>query len=632
MKTYSSIPSAYFETVKKMPQSPAYRYRDNNGEKITITYKELYDKINAIAKAFEIKGLASKNAAIFSENRIEWFICDMALLSVGSVDVPRGNDSTSEELNYIIEHSESKAVLVENKYVFDKIEKHHNDLSLIVFLDNSMHNPSKNIYSFDKFLELGREALNGNEDFAINEAKKLNNENTATIIYTSGTTGKPKGAVLTHGNIMHNIRVLPDIIKLRSGEKLLTILPIWHIYERTISYVTAITGCFTAITNKRDLKNDFAEEKPDIFISVPAIWINIYNTVMKNIDKKGLFSKILAKTLIKGSIRHIRNLRFQNNLTYSIGEKGEKKEEDKIYKMGLFDSLFHKLAKKIIYKKIIELTGGKLRLTISGGGALPMYIEDFVEAAGINLAVGWGITETSPVVTLRSPYKNYRGTCGKPIPEVEIEIRDKKGNICKNGVMGVCYIKGPNVFKEYYKDKELTETVKKDGFFDSGDLGTYTNEGEIVLTGRAKETIVLLTGENVEPQPIENKAMESKYISQIMLIGQDKSSTGAVIVINIENIKEYFDKHKIRYDNSNDNFFNSSKELNNEVNKLIKSELNGLINAKNGFRPYEIISKIIITNEEFTIENGLLTQSLKMKRFDIMQKYKEEIEKIYQKS
>ena len=345
MREYNSIPSAYFETAANMPQSPAYRYRDNNGEKITITYKELYEKINAVAKAFEIKGLSSKNVAIFSENRIEWFICDMALLSLGSVDVPRGNDSTSDELNYIIEHSESKAVLVENKYVFDKIKKHHNDLSLIIFLDSSMHNPEKNIYSFDKFLELGKEELNGKKDFAINKAKKLNNENIATIIYTSGTTGKPKGVVLTHGNILHNVRVLPDIIKLKSGEKLLTILPIWHIYERTISYVTGITGCFTAITNKRDLKSDFSEEKPDIFISVPAIWVNIYNTVMKNIDRKGLFSKILAKTLIKGSVRYIRNLRYQNNLIYLIGEE-KKRRTNKILSNRFIRFLFSQTRSK----------------------------------------------------------------------------------------------------------------------------------------------------------------------------------------------------------------------------------------------------------------------------------------------
>lgn len=623
MKNYTSIPSAFFETVQKMPQSPAYRYRDNNEEKFTITYKKLYDKINAIAKAFDVKGLSKKHVAIFSENRIEWFISDMALLALGSADVPRGIDSTSDELNYIIEHSEAEAVLVENEYVFKKIEKHHKDLSLIVFLDSSKHDPDNNIYSFEKFLELGEESLNGDEEFAIKKASKLTNESTATIIYTSGTTGKPKGVILTHGNILHNVRVLPDIIKLQPGEKLLTILPIWHIYERTISYVTAITGCFTAITNKRYLKNDFTEERPDIFISVPAIWVNIYNTVMKNIDRKSTFTKNLAKFLIKRSIKYIRSVRFQNDLVYLLGDenKSDKKAE---YSIGMFDPIYHKMASKMVYNKIKELTGGKMRLTISGGGALPMYIEDFIEAVGINLVVGWGITETAPVVTLRSPYKNYRGTCGAPVPEVKIEVRDKEGNICKDGVMGVCYIKGPNIFKEYYKDPELTKQAKIDGFFNSGDLGTYTQQGEIVLTGRTKETIVLLTGENVEPQPIENKALESPYISQIMLVGQDKASTGAIIVINKENIKEHFDKQKISYDEKT---LASSKD----VYKLMREELDNLINYRNGFRPYEAIAKMIITDEEFTIENGLLTQSLKIKRANVMEAYKDKIDALYDK-
>ena len=295
---------------------------------------------------------------------------------------------------------------------------------------------------------------------------------------------------------------------------------------------------------------------------VPAIWVNIYNGVMKNIDKKPAAVKMMVKSFIQGSVRYIRNLRYQNNMVYLLGD--EKKESKKIeYDILPLDPMSHKMAQKLVYKKIKELTGGRLRLTISGGGALPMYIEDFIEATGINLVVGWGITETAPVVTLRSPFKNYRGTCGAPVPEVQIEVRDKNGNICKDGELGVCYIKGPNIFKEYYKDKELTRQAKKDGFFNSGDLGAYTKQGEIVLTGRAKETIVLLTGENVEPQPIENKAMESKYISQIMLVGQDKASTGAIVVIDKDNVKEFLDKHKIHYDENN-------MENSKDVVKLIK--------------------------------------------------------------
>lgn len=623
MKEYNSIPSVYFNTVLNYPNDNAYRYRDNNNNKVNITYRELYLKINAIAKAFYSKGLINKNVAIFSENRIEWFICDMALLSIGAIDVPRGNDSTSDELNYIIEHSESKVVLVENKYVFDKIEKNIKNLELIIFLDSSYSDPKNNIYSFDSFLEMGMELFKGDENFAIDVAKKIKSEDIATIIYTSGTTGKPKGVVLTHGNILHNIRTLPKYINLKKGEKLLSVLPIWHIYERTISYISAITGCFTVITNKRELKKDFLEEKPDIFISVPAIWVNIYNSVMKNIDKKSEIMKSFIKKLLEGSIRYIRNIRYRKNLIYLIGNEN-KRDKSEEYKSSFIDFIYHKLAQKIIYKKIIDLTGGRIRITISGGGSLPMHVEDFIEAIGIKLIVGWGITETSPVITLRDYNKNFLGTCGKPIEDVEVEIRDKNNNICRNGELGVCFIKGPNVFKEYFKDKELTDSVKIDGFFNSGDLGIRTQSGDILLKGRAKETIVLLTGENVEPQPIENKALESKYISQIMLIGQDKPSTGAIIIINEENIVEYFNKNKIKHDNS-------ELYLSSEVNKLIKDELSRLINSKNGFRPYETISKIIISNKEFTIENGLLTQSLKMKRSEIMKEYEKAIDDLYEK-
>jgi long-chain acyl-CoA synthetase len=276
------------------------------------------------------------------------------------------------------------------------------------------------------------------------------------------------------------------------------------------------------------------------------------------------------------------------------------------------------MAKKLVYQKLIDLTGGRMRLTVSGGGALPMHIEDFLEACGINLIVGWGITETSPIVTGRSYTNNYRGTCGKPIEYVEIEVRHANGEKCEDGEMGICWAKGPNIFKEYYKDKELTNKVKIDDYFDTGDLGVYTKQGEIVLTGRAKETIVLLTGENVEPQPIENKALESNYINQIMLVGQDKPNIGALIILDKDNINQYIEKHKINYDNK-------MKEIRN----LIKSEISHLINAKTGFKSYEFISKIKILSHEFSVENQMLTQSLKIKRNEILAKYKNEISEMY---
>lgn len=619
MTNFNSIPSAFFSTAEKYLQNPLLRYRNKEVVKETLTFKQVCQRVNVLAYAFEVYGASKKHIAIFSENRAEWFLTDMALLSIGAVDIPRGNDSTTEELQYILEHSDAYAVIVENKYMYEKIKEHTKKMHFILVLDSSIHEPKNKIYAYENFFEEGQ-AIAKDDDFAKKEAAKLTRETMATIIYTSGTTGRPKGVVLNHGNILHNIEVLPPIIELKAGEKFLSVLPIWHIYERMVSYLAAVVGCFTAITSKRDLKVDMAEEKPDLLISVPAIWVNIYNGIMKAIEKKSFIAKNLAKFLIKHSVSYTRHKRYLNDEVYLFGD--DKKENHALdYKSGLCDKFFHSLAKKIVYKNIIALTGGRLRLTISGGGALPMYIEDFLEAAGITLVVGWGITETSPVVTLRSHKENIRGTCGKPAPRLEIEVRDKDTNEkVEDGVMGVCFIKGDNVFTEYYKDKELTEQVKVDGYFNSGDLGAYTQNGHIVLTGRAKETIVLLTGENVEPQPIENKILESNYILQAVLFGQDKATVGAIIVLDSENIKEYLVKHKIEC---------SDFPTCPDVIKLIKNEIEMRVNAKNGFRPYEIVSKIIIITEQFTLENGMLTQSLKIKRNVVMEKFKNDIENVY---
>lgn len=621
-KKYASIPESFILTAEKYPDAPAYRYRVND-KKETICYKELFDKVSKAAAAFEKHGVKNKNVAIFSENRIEWFISDMALLSIGSVDVPRGNDSTEKELLYILEHSDSVAAIVENEYVYKKIASYQDKLLFIIVLDSSMNDRKKNIISFKEFLKDGEDYLKDKENYLKKNVAERKREDIATIIYTSGTTGFPKGAVLTHENILHNIEVLPAMIELKEKEKLVSILPIWHIYERTISYVTASFACFTALTTKRDIKTDLSEEKPNIFISVPALWLNIYNTVMKTIDRKKFFAKNIAKFLIKRSVRYVRRKRYENNLVYLLGNE-TKENHKKEYRKRLIDKVWHNLAKKIVYKNILAITGGQMRLTISGGGALPMYIEDFLEACGIPLIVGWGITETSPVITLRDQNKNYRGTCGKPVPFDEIEVRDQEGNVLKDGELGVCYVKGPNIFKEYYKNKELTNELKKDGWFNTGDLGAYTRNGEIVLTGRAKETIVLMTGENVEPQPIENKALESPYILQMMLVGQDKPSIGALVVLDEENIKIYSDKHKIHLEER------KLSEVK-EIMKLIKHEINIRINEKHGFRPFERISKIAILDTPFRIENEQITQSLKMKRNEIAKQYQSLIDKMYSK-
>ena len=617
-----SIADGFFNTSEKYAEMPILRYKNKDGNKITFTYKEASKKVTTLAKAFSLHGVKEKtHVAIFSENRMEWFLSDMALLALGAIDVPRGNDSTVDELKYIVEHSESSAIIVENEMMYQKIKDMSKKLDFILVLDNSLHDPKNKIYSFDSFMEEGSKALNGDESFAKKCAKKINRDNTATIIYTSGTTGRPKGVVLTHQNILHNVECLPPLIGLKQGEKFLTILPIWHIYERTISYVISLNAAFLVFTNKRDFKNDLAEEKPDMFISVPSIWVNIHKSVMKSISQKNFIIKNLVTLFINRSIAYTRKKRYDNNMVYLLGT--DKKENHiKNYKSSPFDAFCHKMAKKLVYKNLINITGGKMRLTISGGGSLPTYIEDFLEACEINLIVGWGITETAPVISLRQFKNNFKGTCGLPVTHVDIEVRNSNGEKCKDGEFGLCWAKGPNIFKEYYKDPELTKKALVNGYFDTGDLGVYTQQGEIVLSGRAKETIVLLTGENVEPQPIENKILQSSYIEHVMLVGQDKAMLGALVVLEKDVVAEYCHKHKIDIKNK------KMSEIK-EVMALVRKSISSLVNSKSGFRPFECISKIYIMENSFTIENEMLTQSLKMKRNEIFNEYKDEIESMY---
>ena len=618
---YNSIPDGFFKTCSKYGDSPAFRYKIENGKKETLTYKEIYTRVNALAKAFDIYGVKyGTHVAIFSENRIEWFLSDMALLSLGAVDVPRGNDSSFDDLSYIVEHSEPFAIIVENTMMYNKIKPLLSKSEFVLVLDSSISDEDNNVHAFSRFILKGENALNGDTNFIKERSKLVNTRSIATIIYTSGTTGCPKGVVLTHGNILHNTETVPKYINLVAGDKLVSILPIWHAYERTISYGVLLVGGFTCFSTKKDFKNDLVEEKPDVLGSVPAIWVNIHKSVMKEISKKSFLAKNMAMFVLNKSIEYTRHRRYKNDMVYLLGDE-TKEDYKKDYKSSIMGFVCHKLAKKLVYNKIVNLLGGRMRLTVSGGSALPMYIEDFIEACGINLVVAWGITEASPAISFRSAENNYRGTCGIPLDHIEIEVRDEDGNKCEDGKMGLCWVKGPNIFEEYYKDPKLTSKVKVDGFFNTGDLGAYTKQGEIVLTGRVKETIVLLTGENVEPQPIENKILESKTIENVVLVGQDKPTIGALIVLDEEEVKNYCIQHKIDFANK------KLSELA-DIIKLVKTEVARLISQKTGFKPYESISKISII-DKITIENELLTQSLKVKRNEVFNRYKEVIENMY---
>jgi long-subunit acyl-CoA synthetase (AMP-forming) len=491
---------------------------------------------------------------------------------------------------------------------------------------NEIHSPA--IFSYNEINRLGEELLAKGDTKFSEIFKNAQPDDLATIIYTSGTTSDPKGVMLIHSNFIHNIRVTPPTQRLNKEDRWLSILPSWHIFERIAEYCALSTGASTAYSKpyKQVLLPDLKAEKPTVMVSVPRIWESVYKGIMDK-AKKG---SALKKTMFNWAI--------------AVGEEDKKAEGILNNALPLFDRADYtseeiaqakktvkslgwkyRLADKLVFKKIREVTGGELRFAISGGGALLETVDIFFNAVGIVVCEGYGLTETSPVLTARNPENYIMFTVGSPLPEVEIKIVDKDNydKELPNSEVGIVLTKGPMVMKGYYKNEEKTKEVIKNGWFNTGDLGKKTYNGKYLqLVGRIKDTIVLRGGENIEPHPLEDRLKESEYINMVIMVGQDKSRLGALIVPDFEALKIYTEKEDIKYKNI-DELINHPKII-----SLFQKEQKRLISKEHGFKPYETVMGIALLPHEFTMEAGEMTETLKMKRFEIHKKHEKEIDRI----
>ena len=410
------------------------------------------------------------------------------------------------------------------------------------------------------------------------------------------------------------------------GEKILEILPIWHAYERVGTYYFYGRGCHLYYTTLAKIKDDMVAYSPDMMMSVPRIWEAV---------RTGIYTKLKQKSKLMYSI-------FDNAVKYSIKYKKytmyvEKRiTEQKKYNsfsmgynaiMALIMKPLHDILKKTLYKKLKDMAGLNLRVSISGGGALSKIDELFYDAIGVNLRVGYGLTETSPVLTLRNIYeKNFLCSAGSPIIGTEIKVINPE---TKKEVSyfekGLVIARGPQVMKGYYKDEAATRAViDENGWFNTGDLGYMTNTNNLVLQGRMKETIVLSNGENVEPIPIEDACLTSQYINQIVLVGQDRSAIGALVIPT----KEALEKCEI--DTRGLRMQQDICIKNPALRKLIKSEIDTHIKSKSKLKPFEKIMKFEILKEGFSIDNGLMTSTAKIKRNKVFETYNDIISGMYQ--
>ena len=619
---YKSIPDMFRQSAERYAERPAFTWKEEDGWH-SISYARLARDVAALSSAFFDASLAGKKIGIFSENCLQWMICDLAVQSLGGCTVPRGVESSSEELNYIIKHAGLAAVVVQDVATLRKIEENWGALTKIVILEPQVELGLPGATTFQELLSDGRASLEKNKprlDLLLNG---VNADKLATILYTSGTTGKPKGAALTHANILHNVRFIPEIIPYDDRDIFFSMLPIWHVFEQAVEYVALAKGACTAYSSKWSMREDLLAVKPTIFTTVPLVWGRIQAGMMKNIEKKPSFIAGALRRLLRASASYSMAKRVLARRQFLLKRPDSSSRFTAICAV-LLNLPAHLLARLLLYRRLHKATGGGLRYGISGGAALAPELDDFYEAAGFTILQGWGLTETSPVLTLRSPAHNIPYSSGRPLAETDVKVVDEAGKELGRGKYGRLQVKGTQIMTGYYRDNKETKKVLKDGWFSTGDLGVIGLDGDVVITGRIKDTIVLGSGENIEPQPIEDKLERSPFISQAMLLGQDQRLLGALIVPEFESLTDYLKKEKVTV--------KDAREIVSlpRTRELVAKELRGIINERNGFKSCEHIGVFHLLADEFT-PGEELTLTMKKRRHAIADKYKNEISALFER-
>jgi long-chain acyl-CoA synthetase len=632
MADYSSvqsIPEIWPLAAKRFGETIALKDPHAKPE-VVITYSQLAQQIQQFAAGLQALGLKEGDrVSLFADNSPRWFIADQGIMRAGAVNAVRSAQADPEELLFILANSGSTALVVEDLKTLKKLRQGLDDLpiNLVVLLSDEEPESAES-----------RKILNFSGLIAAGASHKLtpvrqNRETLATLIYTSGTTGKPKGVMLSHGNLLHQVTTFGTVIQPQAGDRVLSILPTWHSYERAVEYFLLSQGCTQIYTNVRYIKQDLKTFQPQFMVAVPRLWESIYEGIQKQFREQPVNKQKLINSLLGISQRYIEARRISQGLSLENLNPSIPQRLSASVQVAALAPL-HALAERIVYRKVREATGGQIKYVISGGGSLAKHLDNFFEIVGIEILVGYGLTETSPVANVRRPMRNLRGSAGGPMPLTEIRIVDPETRQpLPVGERGLVLIRGPQVMQGYYQNPEATaKAIDPEGWFDSGDLGWVTPANDLVLTGRAKDTIVLTNGENIEPQPIEDACLRSPYIDQIMLVGQDKRSLGALIVPNVEALQKWAESQNLHLrlpDSEAKPGFEEIDLDNKKVQDLFRQELNREVQNRPGYRPDDRIVPFKLLIEPFSIENGMMTQTLKIRRPVVMERYRDMIDGMF---
>jgi len=593
----TSMPAVFQQQVRKYGDRACVSYK-TGGRYVDISWNRMNTMVRNLAAFLISRGIQpGDRVAIFSPNRYEWWVSDLAILSIGAVDVPIYATNSAEEAYYVLQHSESKGCLAGAAEHLQKVMQIRDRLPGLEFIlaYDTAEGFGPDVLTFDQALQEGEKK--GLNDVFESRLAAVKPSDMATIIYTSGTTGPPKGVMLSHDNFVSNVRqALADFWDLVSDQDvLLSFLPLSHSLERTAGYYMPIAwGAQVAFAEDFSrIQENMVEIKPTCIISVPRFYEKIHSGILAKVGEAPATKQALFKWAIETA---------RLNLPYACTQKPPK---------GFF-ALRYRLADKIIFSKLKTVLGmDRLRFAVSGGGALSVSDAEFFLGMGITVLEGFGLTETTPITNVNRFCLIKPGTVGPPVPETTVKISPE----------GEILIKGPQVMLGYYKDEAATrEAFTEDGFFRTGDLGAVDADGYLSITGRIKDIIVTAGGKNIAPRNIESRLMESPYIEQVAVIGEKRKYLSALIVPAFEELKKWARTHQVPFTDHEDLIQNQT------VVDLYTREIEGLMAD---FARVEQIRKFRLLPHEWTQETGEMTPTLKLKRKILEEKFKGEIEKLY---
>ncbi len=588
----------FYDSVDRYKKPEHLRYK-KDGAWRGVSSDEFRRAVEELSMGLRALGVGKGDrVAILSENRPEWAFADLATLTAGAVDAPIYSTLSAPQILYILNDSEATVLFVSNAAQGRKVAEIRDqakDLKHVIRMDEA---PIEGTLSFEEVRAKGREALAADPEAVRKRAAEVKADDLATLIYTSGTTGDPKGVMLVHSNLVSNVEASLQVFpELTTDDVALSFLPLCHVFERMGGHYlmlrAAVTIAYAEGVDK--VPANMLEVRPTIMLSVPRLYEKMYARVQEKVasdppQRQKIFRWALG-----------------------VGREFFRHKVDGTTP-GLLLRLKHAVADALVFSKIKERTGGRLRLFVSGGAPLAREIAEFFGAAGLLILEGYGLTETSPVITVNSPTALKPGSVGKPIVGVEVRI----------AADGEILTRGPHVMKGYFKKPDATaEVIDKDGWFHTGDVGVLDEKGFLIITDRKKDIIVTSGGKNIAPQPIENRIKTNKFVTEIVMIGNKRNFPAALLVPNFETLEAWAKERKIAYRDRDDLL--AKAEVVEHYETVIKDLTKDLAQ-------FERIKKVALLGREFSLEAGELTPTLKVKRRVVEQKYKDLIDRMYEGS